>query len=493
MTSEPRAERARPYDPRRIVRNLQAAVVGEAIVRGTSFLATIVVARTLSTGDFGRFSFVVAVVGIGILVSDVGLQVAATRAIAADRARAAQYVTSVLVLGGIFALLAYVAITGAGLAGLLPFDVTNAAAIFGLVLFLAVGTNAWGSHLRGFERQELIYLAHSVSALVLLGGVVLVSRGRPSVETVVVVWVISFVLRLALTLALLALRVERPRLRLDRRVLRSIAVAAPGAAAAYILQGAYSHLDVVLLGFLVAAEGVGEYAAAYRLVDGVTFLTAGAATAAVFPVFSRLAREQPDEVPRLYGVLGRFTTAFLAPLSLLLVAAAEHVVAVVFGRDSAGIAGLFALLAPSIVLIALNFVTAFVALATGRTRTAIVCTGAAAVVNIAANFIGVPLYGTKAAAFATLLAEVVMLALFQVAFARSLDRTNTARAAAVAGVLASMTVAAVLVAPGSHVLIGVVGAAAAFPLLAVARVFDPEDGARLRRALALATPSRRRS
>ena len=482
----------RGYDPRRIVRNLQAAAVGEAVVRGTSFLATIIVARTLSASDFGRFSFVVAVVSVGILISDVGLQVASTRAIAIDRARAAAYVTSVLILGGVCALLSYTVIVGSGLLGLLPFGVTKAAAIFGLVLFLAVGTNAWGSHLRGFERQDLIYVALAVSAIVLLGGVVFVARGGPSVETLLTVWVVSFALRVVLILVFLAARVQRPRWHLDRGVLRATAVAAPAVAAAYILQGAYSHLDVVLLGFLVTAKNVGEYAAAYRLVDGVTFVTAGAATAAVFPVFARLAKEHPAEVPRLYGVVSRFMTAALAPLALLLVALAQPLVELVFGRDNDETVRLFALLAPSTLLIALNFTAAFVALAIGRTREAIICTGAAAAVNVAANLVGVPLIGTEAATVATLLAEVVMLALFQVTLARRLTGANVARAAAVAVALASTAVAAVAVAGDARVAVGLIGAVVALPLLAVTRSFDPGDADRLRRVVAVAMSLRRR-
>jgi O-antigen/teichoic acid export membrane protein len=492
VSLQPPAEgERRSYDTSRLVRNFQAAVLGEAVARGASFFASIVVARTVSTADFGRFSFVVAVVSVGLLVSDVGLQIVATRAIAGERDRAPEYVSSVLLLGSAFALLAYAALAAAGLLKLLPLGVTQAALIFGIALFLAPPTNAWASHLRAFERQDLIYLAQSIASLVLLGSVLYADRHGASLKEILALWVASFTLRLVLVVVFLTVAVDRPRGRFDRAVLRAVAVSAPAAAIAYILQGAYSHVDVVLLGFLVSARSVGSYAAAYRLIDGVTFLTGGAATAAVFPVFARLTREEPRQLARLYGTVMRLLTVLLAPISLILVALAGPMVTLVFGRGHEQTADLFALLAPSTVLIALNFVAAYVSIATGRMHDAIVCTGAAAVVNVVANLVGVPVFGTMAAAVATFLAEVVMLTLLQRALAAELEGACCGRAIAAAATLATCGTTLVLMVPDSRVTVGCIGAAASLPLLRAFRAFDKSDGDRLRHAVAVASFLRR--
>ncbi len=476
-------EAGRSYEPRSIARNFRAAFLGEGVSKGAAFLATIVVARSLSSAEFGRFSFVVALVGVAILVSDVGLQVAATRFIAADRARGGEYVLAALVLGGGFGALSYGALVGAGWTGLLPLDVTAAVAIFGIAVLLTVGINAFGSLLRGFERQDLIYVAYSVSSLALLAGVVAAGRADASIETLLAIYVVSYAVRLALTLAFVRLRISRPRWRFEHAVLRTVALAAPAAALAYVLQGVYSHVDVVLLGFLVAAAEVGHYAAAYRLIDGVTFLTAGAMTAAVFPVFSRLAREAPDEVGRLYDVVMRLMASAVAPVSLLLVAGAGPIVRVAYGPEEEAAARLFALLAPSTLLIALNFTAAFVALAIGQTRVAIACTGTAAAVNVVANLVGVPLFGVEAAAVATLIGEVVMLLLFAYALRRTVPAPRALRASAVAVVVASPAVALAAAVPERRAAIGIVGACVAVAAVAGVRLVRRSDVRRLRLAI----------
>jgi O-antigen/teichoic acid export membrane protein len=128
----------------------------------------------------------------------------------------------------------------------------------------------------------------------------------------------------------------------------------------------------------------------------------------VFPVFSRLAIEAWDELAPLYNRIIRLIAAGLAPAVLIFVAFSHFVVEIVYGNGRGDVARLFAFLAPSSFLITLNFTTTFLALAIGWTRSAIVAAGVAAIVNVTANFIAVPLIGVEAAAWATLGAEIAM-------------------------------------------------------------------------------------
>ena len=177
-----------------------------------------------------------------------------------------------------------------------PHGVTGPIAIFGTVLLLAGVINAYWSLLRGFERQDLVYLAYSISSLSLLAGIAVAGVHGVSVEIVFVIYVAMFGLRLVLTGVLVKMKTGKLAWwRVDRRRTWNLAKGTQSAALAYLLQNFYSHIDVILLGFLVSAESVGFYAQAYKLVDAVTFLTAGALTAAVFPVFSRLVHESPRD------------------------------------------------------------------------------------------------------------------------------------------------------------------------------------------------------
>ncbi len=400
----------RSYDPRRLVRNLLASVVGEGVSKGAAFLAAIVVARSVSASEFGRFSFVLALVGFALLLSDVGLQVAGTRLVAANRERAHAFLGAALAIGIVLSILCYAALGAAALLDLLPSGTARPVAIFATVILLAAVTNAYWSFLRGHERQDLVYLAYAISSLALLAGVIVAAAAGVSLEGILAVYVAAYLLRLVLSVAFTRTEARLTRPRLEPESVRLLLRTAPAIAVAYTLLGVYAHVDVVLLGFLVSAAEVGDYAAAYRLVDAATFLTAGAITTAAFPVFARLAAPDPAGANALYGRLVRLLVFVLAPATLLLLALADPVTELIYGTSLDGAARLLTLLSPSIVLIAVNYLTALYLLAIGMARAAVVWTAAAAVVNVTTNLIAVPAGGVEWAALATFAGEAVLVA-----------------------------------------------------------------------------------
>jgi O-antigen/teichoic acid export membrane protein len=407
------------YDPRRFVRNFGTSVAGEGIAKGAAFLAGILVARTLTPDDYGRFSFVVALVSVGLLASDVGLQVAATRLIAADRPRSAEFFGAALTIGEALAGATYVVLVALALAGVLPDGTTAPLAIFGTVLMLAGAFNPPCSVLRGHERQDLVYASYSLASVVLLGAIIAAAALGASLSAICAVYAGSYAVRLVATFGALRAGVGPMRPRFTRSALRLVLFAAPGTAIAVSMLGVYAHVDVFLLGLLVPAADVGNYAAAYRLVDASTFLTAGALTAVTLPIFARVATIDRDAARDLYDRLARLLTALLVPGALLVAALSAPIIRLVYGPELEGAGRLLALLSPSIPLIAANYLTVFLAIGVGLTRVAVGVTVVAALVNIAVNLGAIPTIGVEGAALATYVTEALLVAAFAVALTRA--------------------------------------------------------------------------
>jgi len=486
-------QQPRRYDPRSIVRNYGIAAVGEAVSKGSAFVAVVVVARSLTPADFGRFSFVVALVTIVMLFSDVGLQVATTRAIARDRTHASEFVSAALLVGAAFGAMAYAALGAAAALGAFPHGVGREVALYAVVLLLAAGVNAYWSLLRGVERQDLVYVAYAVSSVALLAAVVVAAAAGASVIEILLLYVGAIALRLTVTIAVVWWKVGRPRFRVARGPTRALLATAPAAAAAYGLQEVYSHGDVVLLGFLVSAADVGSYAAAYRLVDAVTFLTAGALTAAVFPVFSRLSREAPEQVAPLYNRLVRLVATAFVPAVLVFVAASGPLVDAVYSFPGDDASMIFALLAPAALLIAINFITTFLALAVGRARAAIAAGSVAALVNVAVNLVAVPIVGVKAAAAATLVAEVVMVSTFVVALRGGGFATETGRTVAIAAAALIPPLALVAAFPSRRVELALLGVPFAVGVVIAGGLVGVRDLRRVRASVGGSRPGPERT
>jgi len=376
----------------------------------------------------------------------------------------------------------YAGVLVAGVTGALPHGVAGAAAVFGGVLLLAAPINAWWAFLRGLERQDLVYGIYAVSTVALVVAVAVAVQHHPTVEEIFVIYVATFAFRLLATIAVV-LMVAPVRLRLTRSAISSLAVAAPAVAGAYVLHEVDSHIDVVLLGFLVPANDVGSYAAAYRVIDAVTFLTAGALSAATFPVFSRLARQAPDQIERLYDRVVRSVTVALVPAVLVLVAVARPLMDLMFSFEDDHAARLVALLAPSSLLIAINFTTMYLALAVNRVGAAIASAGTAAAVNVSANLIAVPAIGVEAAAGATLLGELVMVIAFAVALRRGGFATHAGRSVVVAALALVPPLVLAGAFPSRHVEFALMGIPYAVGMLVAGGLLRRADIRRLRAAV----------
>jgi O-antigen/teichoic acid export membrane protein len=476
-------EAAALYDPRRFVRNLGTSVAGEGIAKGSAFLAGIIVARTLAPSDYGRFSFVVAMVSIGLLASDVGLQVAATRLIAADRPRAAEYYGSAFGVGEALAVANYVVLVVLALAGVLPDGVTAPLAIFGTVLLFAAAFNPPCSVLRGYERQDLVYASYSVASIVLLGAIVAAAALGASIGPICAIYAASYALRLVVTLAALRAGVGAMRPKFTRSAFKLLLLSAPATAIAISMLGIYAHVDVFLLGFLVPATDVGNYAAAYRLIDASTFLTAGALTAVTFPIFARIADTDGNAARDLYDRLARLLTAFLVPSALVLAALSGPVVRLVYGPELEGAGRLLALLAPSIPLIAANYLTVFLAIAVGLTRVAVVVTVVAAFVNVGVNLAAIPPIGVEGAALATYVTEAVIVGAFAVMLTRARFGSRGFVAIASGAVLVAVPFLLAEAFDDARVPILLAGAAAAAAIAWAAGFVRREDVAAIRRAV----------
>jgi O-antigen/teichoic acid export membrane protein len=480
------------YSVRRLTANASAALVGEAVSKGAAFVATLLVARSVSAVEFGQFSFVLALVSFALLASDVGLQVTATRAVAADRARGAEYATASMVIGTLVGAALYVGVVVLAALDGLPAGTAGAAVVFGAVLVLAGPINAWWSFLRGFERQDLVYGVYAISAIALVVSIAAVVQSDPSLEELFAIYLLAYGVRLALSL-LAVRRVAPIRVRLTRPAFTSLLVAAPAVALAYGLQEVYSHVDVVLLGFLVPAADVGSYAAAYRLIDAVTFLSAGALSAATFPVFSRLARDAPNQIERLYDQAIRVLTAVLVPLVLLLMIVAPPLVDWLYSFESPTAARILTLLAPSALLIALNFTTMYFLLAVNRVDIAIAGAGAGAIVNIVCNVAAVPLVGVEAAAAATFVGECVVVAAYAVGLGRTGFSTHAPRAVMVAAIALIPPIALAVAVPSQRVVLLLLGIPFAMVVMLAGRVIRTAEVRQLIRALRSGRPTERMS
>lgn len=198
-----------------------------------------------------------------------------------------------------------------------------------------------------------------------------------------------------------------------RRLLRETGVFS-AAAAAHVL---YFRSAIIAVSLIATADQLGNFAAAYRVVDVLIVLPVLAVSGA-FPILARAAR---DDATRLgYGISRLFDAALVlgAWLALVLGLGAPIAISIVAGPD-------FAIASDVLAVQSAVLFTAFVGAVFGYTMLALGLYRASLVVNASAFAIGVVLvvvlvraHGAIGGAAATVAGEVVLVLLSMGALAR---------------------------------------------------------------------------
>lgn len=169
----------------------------------------------------------------------------------------------------------------------------------------------------------------------------------------------------------------------------------------------YFRSDMMILqGFGVSQERIGQYAAAYRLFEAMIFLSNPVAIL-LFRYMRKIngdKRELGRHIPRstaLAAILGIVGAVIIAAL-------AEPIITLTYGSRYPETAGLLATLVWSLAFVLPNAILTQAALALDLERSYALVASIAAVCNVTLNFVFISHYGPQAAAGITIVTEAVL-------------------------------------------------------------------------------------
>jgi O-antigen/teichoic acid export membrane protein len=375
-----------------------------------SVVSAAVLLRHLGVAQTGSYITVLALSAVVAGLTDLGLSALGARELTirsgAERAHAMRTLLGMRVLAtstGIVVAVAFAAAVG-----------------YAPVLVAGTAIASVGVLLGGIQLQ----LATSLQSTMRLGTLTVVELGRQVLSCVLIViavvlgaGLLTFV-ALTTVCALATLVVTAWLVRGDvpmhpsfelsalRSLLRETGVFS-AAVAAHVL---YFRAAIIAVSLLATAEQLGNFAAAYRVVDVLIVLPVLAVSSA-FPILARAAR---DDATRLaYGISRLFDAALVlgAWIALVLGLGAPITIAIVAGPD-------FALAADVLTVQSAVLATAFVGAVLGYAMLALGLYRAALVVNASAFMVGTVLvvvlvrtYGAIGGAAATVAGELVLILL----------------------------------------------------------------------------------
>lgn len=435
----------------------------------------IFVARKLGASELGVYAFALSFVGVVTAIGQFGQDIVLTREVSHDPRSLERYYSNAIVSRAIFSIppllvaslvalvagmndhtLLVVVILGLGFVGdymvQIPFAVFQAHERLSLVAVVLIA-------------QRWITTSLAIVALYLGGGLALVAA----------IYCGGSLMATALGTAMMYRYVARPRLHLDLSgALRVTREAFPIGIALVALTILF-RVDMAMLAIFKPTREVGEYGAAYKLLETTAFFS-WAVNVAVLPSLSRLSVSTTPSVGDVYQRGLKLVVAVTLPVAIGAIALAGPIISLLYGEQYHASASALVLLAPTIALFPISSLSSQLFFAQQRRPTVALVYALVGVENILLNLVLIPLFSLKGAAAGTSISELLVAGLL-IVLAGELHGRLQVRRMLSGPLLGSVAAAGVLVALGSQPLLAAVLAGIAYlaALLGYERIAFPED------------------
>jgi O-antigen/teichoic acid export membrane protein len=410
--------------------NTGAQLAAKVLSAGTTFLVSVVLARTYGAESFGDFVKVTAFVGLFFLATDFGLnaQWLKTRAPWATllAARGMLAVVFAAVAVGALALLPHGTISGytqsvrMGIYLFLP-----------AILFQSLLTSG-NAVFQKTLRYELSTVALAAGAIVVLSSLFLLPILGVTGSMVGVAAMLAGIATTGVLSSTMAARLSRLPVLPRPRVAEAQALIATSVPLGLMLlfNVVYGHVDSIILATTRSTAEVAFYGFAYRVFEFALAIPTFFMNAVYPLLLGALGANAPVvEDPARFRALARKACAALV---------ASSVAALIFLWTTAPLVAIvrpeFAASAPALRVLALGLPMFFVSslvmwmlIALGKLKLLVVVYGAAMALNIILNLMFIPRYGFMAAAWITIIGEALILIAGGVILLRAMRQHATAK------------------------------------------------------------------
>jgi O-antigen/teichoic acid export membrane protein len=371
-------------------------------------VVTLVVVRALGTSGFGQWSTIFAVTQIATNFGELGLaQVAVGRA-AREPSREGDWLGALVSLRIMLAIPA----TILSLVAILLIAPTRESQIAGALIAATVLLAAPASVTAAFQLR----VRNDISMAILTLGSVLWAAGALAVSLLsggIVAFAAVFLAVAAVTTGasvLLARRSVSIRPMSSRELWRPLMRVGFGVGAAGILVTLYVKLDQVLVFELAGAHEAGLYGAVYRILDQIQFIPISVMTT-LFPLIAAAHPSDPLRVRAFFQTAGEYLTMASLPVLAFTAVAAAPIVELLFGPAFADAAPALPILMGAFVSISFGYLAGNMVVILELQKLFFGYAAVGLFVNAALNLLLIPHYGFLAAAWITLLTEVIVMSL----------------------------------------------------------------------------------
>lgn len=461
-------------EARRAARNAGAIAVARILSSGVQFGWQLILTRALGESLFGVYGTAGSLYAIGVTIMAFSMSMIVIRDVARRPDLSGRYLSVVLTIQTVLALVAYV---GINLAAQGYEEVVRAyVGIAGLSLFIDMVGNLSYDQLLAQEKMVTISVVEVAQIFIRIGLAGLALWAGYGLLGVYVATIVSGIGRSVALWLLLRRSGVRPQFPVDRQLARTLLINCAPLALASLINMTYIQIDRLLTSGMLTLADTSHLTAAQVIIMGVVEVLSTTILIAVYPMMARAYRGDGQDTLFRFMVekLAFFTLLIGLPIGLVFTLFAAEITVPLFGANFLDVAPVLRVLIwYAVVTMVVNvFAQAF--MTQNRQRRWVVIRVGGLALKLALSLLLLPRIGVVGAAAATLLAEGLILVLAARDFRFDLP-VLLPRLLRLAGVCA-VTVVAMLALGGVNPLLGMAGGALVYALgVLVGRVLADDD------------------
>lgn len=400
-----------------VLKNISSLFGAQVITSLLTPILLIYIARKLGDEIFGKYSFILSLTAIFLIISEFGIKGVAIRDIARDPSNVDKYLRNIIALKLLFSVLSVLILIL--FVNLLDFprDTTLASYIFAGGLFFQSMSYAfrWVFHAMLIMEYEALhrvaerFLLLVMSMLVLWKGFGLIALSLVFLITQIIIFMLS--------LFFVARKIRIPQIKVNISFCKHIIKTAVFFAFCEMLWIIYFKIDIVMLAKIKGETEVGWYNAAYVIVNFITLISM-LSMQAMFPVLSNLYERERNKLKGITENLFRYliiTALIIVPIIFVL---SDKIINLIYGSDYSHSIGALKVLIFVIIFLFPGSLFANILASSNRHKMLALVNFIGVIVNILLNFILIPKFSYIGAGISTIITEVILCLLLYAVMAR---------------------------------------------------------------------------
>lgn len=395
---------------KRIFKNTAFLFVSHVINIILSFILVVAIARYLGDEGLGKYSFAFAFAGLLSLFSDLGELDFVLREVSKNKKLTERYINN---LAGLNLCLGVVSIVIPSLIILIarePLHVVYIVMLASIATFFINYNKVYFVIFRSYEVMEYESVSTIIERFIaLILGLAVLMKGY-GIVALLLVLTASNIAKFFFSHFITKQKISNIKLSFDKDLWNFLVKNGIPFWFTGLFMNIYFRVDTVMLGFMTNYAVVGWYNAAYKVIDmlgRIPFI----ATAALFPVMSRLFVSSKDTLRKIFQKSYYYLFVLAVPIGIGGMLLADRIILFAFKSQFKESVIALQILIWAVVFMFVNYLIGFLLNSINKQKLFTLTTGIGALFNVILNFALIPYYSFKGAAFATVLTEALIFIL----------------------------------------------------------------------------------